>query len=256
MPREFESHSSVTTFTLCPRKYKHRYIDGYEPRDTSPELRRGKAWSEYQETGHIPNDAPVSSRDFKILSILAKGYSAIYADDVAWTREAPLEFDGFRGKLDGLGTADILESKLTRSRVDWLYWEKRRIDQQCMLYVHMARAAGHEIEGVVYDVTRWPMLRPRRGESEAWFLERVEETVHAQRHEYFQRRRYTWSDDELLANYDNMRAIVGSMPIEGDYFPQNRNSCQAFGKLCEYFPVCASDTTIDDPELYTIRTRV
>lgn len=254
MTREYESHSSITTYCTCPRKYQHKYVDGFELREQSKDLRLGKAWSLFLESGAVPSDSPISGRDLATLEFLAEGYKNMYPDDKI-KKEVEVSWKGIQGRLDGLGEGFVLESKLTRSRVDAEYWEQRRLDQQIMAYLYMAQRNGHAVSEVVYDVVKRPMLRPRRGETESLFLERVSEWIYDNRHEVYQRRSYRWTAEQLEHNFDNMLRIIGSMPVPDGYFVQNRNSCRAYGTLCEYFPVCTGDEPLSEGELYTIRTR-
>lgn len=41
------------------------------------------------------------------------------------------------------------------------FWKRLRIDQQISLYASAARRMGHDVKGIVYDVTRKPLIRPR-----------------------------------------------------------------------------------------------
>jgi hypothetical protein len=239
---------------LCPRKYQYQYVDGYEPVETSKDLRMGSAWSVFLEAGSVPSDAPLSTRDLAVLEILAEGYRKLYwPEDVE--REVALVYKNVRGSLDGLGDSFLIESKLTRSRVDWEYWEKISFNQQVMLYMFLAKMNGYSVDRVVYDVTRRPMQRPRKTENEQKFLARVADEVYERRHEYFQRRTYYYTDEELEHNFENMQRIVGSMPVPGDYYPEHRNSCGAFGKLCEFFEVCTGTEELTNEELYAVRKR-
>lgn len=255
MTREYESHSSITTYCLCPRKYQHKYVDGYEPVDVSKDLRLGKAWSVFLETGTVPSDSPISCRDLAMLEFLADGYRNMYPGEEKMLREVEVTYKGIRGRLDGLLGSAVYESKLTRSRVDADYLEQKKLDQQIMAYLYMAQRCGFAVSEVVYDVVKRPMIRPRRGETESLFLERLEEYIYEKRHEVFQRRSYRWKAEQLAENFENMLRIVGTIPVAGDYFTQHRNSCRAYGQLCEYFSVCTGESQLTDPELYTIRTR-
>jgi hypothetical protein len=42
------------------------------------------------------------------------------------------------------------------------YWKRLRIDSQVSLYVWAARQLGHPVVTILYDVTRWPGIRPKQ----------------------------------------------------------------------------------------------
>ena len=260
--REFESHSSVTTYTLCPRKYKFRYIDGYEPAETAKQLRVGKEWGSALETGSVAGDT-LSEHDRKVLELTYACYVRMWGDqDDGMQREVPFELPEFRGYFDGLHHEQgrLQESKFTKSWIRPEYWEVKEFDQQCMLYMYAARRAGHKVTHITYDVTRNTVMKPplkmRRGrETTEEYLERLEEWIYNNRYDVFQRRDLTWTDSQLEENYENMRAIIGGIPIEPDWFPQHKVNCMAFGNPCEYLGVCTGEADLADPELYKIRKR-
>jgi hypothetical protein len=73
------------------------------------------------------------------------------------------------GKIDGIvrladGRLMVRETKTTGQDIglDSDYWRQLRLDSQISLYLLAARAIGHEVEGVIYDVIRKPTIRPRK----------------------------------------------------------------------------------------------
>lgn len=73
------------------------------------------------------------------------------------------------GKIDRVvrtsdGRLAVLETKTTVSSLtDGAdYWARLRLDSQISIYVHAARRLGFDVETVLYDVIRKPMIEPYR----------------------------------------------------------------------------------------------
>lgn len=72
------------------------------------------------------------------------------------------------GKIDKIVSLDgrllISELKTAGEEIDAEadYWKRLRIDQQISLYMIAARQLGHDVQGIIYDVTRKPLIRPRK----------------------------------------------------------------------------------------------
>ena len=71
------------------------------------------------------------------------------------------------GKIDGIvrledGRLAVLEHKLLGDDIgpDSELWRRMRMDHQVSLYVIAARALGHDVTTVLYDVARKPTIRP------------------------------------------------------------------------------------------------
>ena len=99
------------------------------------------------------------------------------------------------GKIDGLvqladGRLAVLEYKTAGEDIgpDSAYWLRLRCDPQISQYVIAARALGYDVATVLYDVTRKPAIRPRKGESPEQFGQRLLEDLGQRPDFYFQRR--------------------------------------------------------------------
>lgn len=75
------------------------------------------------------------------------------------------------GKIDRIGrlpdgTLAVVERKTTSEdiTVDSAYWKSLRNDPQISRYLLAARAMGHDVTKVVYDVIKKPQIKPRRVE--------------------------------------------------------------------------------------------
>lgn len=209
-------------------------------------------------------------------------------------REFKVNFDGidFQGVFDGLcrdanGEWVLVEHKTTSSdiRPNSHYWNRLDINLQIDFYAAVATAMGYPISYILYDVIKIPGLKPKK----ALPPEKIKRYVKGSRDGKFgpgdpyPNQRTT---DENRAEFkgrcvsyiaDNLgdllvREKVIRTPHDLDtaisdmvkatklsklgQFPRNSASCyKGPMHLCEYHPVCLAETTIDNPELYKIRTR-
>lgn len=258
--REFESHSSIGTYCTCPRKYRYKYIDGYEPREVSKQLRVGKAWGLLLENDPSATDQ-LSDFDRQVIELTYDCYRKFWGEEPDVQREVPFEYRPVRGVFDGLVPGShVIESKFTKSWINTDYWRALELNQQAMLYLYVAQALGHDVEYITYDVTRNMVQKPgikylQYKETVPEYLERLTEWIYKNRYDVFQRRELSWSPAQLEENYHNMCTIIGSMPVAGDYFPQYKSGCRAYNNICEYFAVCTGEEKLTNTELYSIRKR-
>jgi len=108
------------------------------------------------------------------------------------------------GKIDGIvrlpdGRLAVLEYKTAGEDVspDADYWLRLRCDGQISLYVLAARALGFDVATVLYDVTRKPTIRLRKGETPEQYGERLLKDIGDRPDYYFQRREVPRLEDEL-----------------------------------------------------------
>jgi len=88
------------------------------------------------------------------------------------------------GKMDGIvrlpdGRLAVLEYKTAGEDIspDSEYWLRLRCDGQISMYVLAARALGHDVATILYDVTRKPTIRLRKNETPEQYGERLLEDV-------------------------------------------------------------------------------
>jgi hypothetical protein len=119
-------------------------------------------------------DAYDWAMELEIVGSLFGGYAWRYELDDVKVLETELQFEvplinpetgaasrtfHLAGKLDAIAQlADGREDIGPESD----YWLRLRVDPQISQYVVAARAIGHNIETVLYDVTRKPTIRPRQ----------------------------------------------------------------------------------------------
>lgn len=192
------TNSELTCFRACPRKHRYRYLDLIRPiSDSSPKRNWGHVIHAALERHLLGEDWAPVVRDSQLdphakaaaLAVLV-GYTAFWANDSLRILGVELEFaapvicpDSLRlsslytsaGKMDALVADDsdghkwIVEHKNTTADISHgsPYWQRLRIDSQISTYVDGAKALGHDVEGVIYDVLRRPTLEPYRATPEA-----------------------------------------------------------------------------------------
>ena len=147
------------------------------------------------------------------LAALLTGYYKCYAHDPIKELRPEQEFQfplaGSRtfdeaGKIDGLGIHEdgrplLLEHKTTSDSVtpDSDYWLRLRANNQIMAYVHAARACGHPVELILYDVTRKPCIRQKAKETVEEYGERLTADTLERPEFYFARREVPVLDQDL-----------------------------------------------------------
>ena len=175
-----------------------------------------------------------------------------------------------RGKIDAiardLSTGEVLLVEHKTSSADISpgsdYWRRLRLDSQISLYFDGARSLGYEPVGIVYDVLAKPALRlggatKRRSEPETLdeFRVRFGETIAANPNAIYARSRLVRFDHEI----DDARRDVWATARQLDEamrraeYPRNPGACWKYGSMCEFFPVCSGEATLEDTNLFVRR---
>lgn len=181
--------SRMASLLQCPRAHYWAYEVGLRKTEDSKALRIGSAWHRAMETrwlGGTYEDALASAfkgeetlpaLEASTVAGLLIGYYSKYGLVEKTGRILPeQEFETkllgsrtflLRGKIDCLGEIDgikkLIESKTCGQSLDSDsdYWLRLRFNSQVFQYVLAARALGHDVAEVVYDVTRKPSIQPK-----------------------------------------------------------------------------------------------
>lgn len=186
------------------------------------------------------------------------------------------------GKLDALvlnrgdGRVYVVEHKTSSEDIGpgSQYWERLRIDAQISTYFAGARALGHEPAGCLYDViakSRHAPLKATpeesrkytkdgrlyanqrdRDESAEEYGVRLAEVICAEPDRYYRRGFVVrLPDEEREAAYDAWQTarLMREARAAGIY-PRNVSSCERYGRMCGYFPVCTHAASLDDATMY------
>lgn len=190
--------------------------------------------------------------------------------------------------FDETGRTVIIEHKTTGSKIDEgaAYWSRIQNNIQANSYYMAAEDNGHDVAYVLWDVIRAPELTrrsatpiekrefylrdgkygkkgdPKPGtyltaETHGEFIERLTNLVLSDPRAFFAREQLTPSESEIHQTRADLWGVGQQIKQACDTgsFPRNRKSCMAFNKPCPYLPVCNDEADIDDPRLYTIKTK-
>jgi hypothetical protein len=174
------------------------------------------------------------------------------------------------GKLDALAKVDglvyLVEHKTTSEDCGpgSDYVRRLRLDGQISLYYQGARALGHDVAGVIYDVIRKPGLRPleankRRDvpETPEEYGARVLADIEKQPERYYQRHMVVRLEQEEREAMADVWATARAMR-EGELaqrFPRNVDACIRFGRSCSFFDACTGAADLATSERFRKATR-
>lgn len=196
------TQSSLATYRRCPRQYFYRYELGLARERTVQPLRFGSAFHlglelraqgeaeaiERAVAGYDVTPAWADPTDWRVeretVRALLAGYFwrypadelEIVATESNWQvpltnpeTGAPSRSYALAGKIDKIvrlpdGRLAVLEYKTTGEDISDAsdYWPRLRCDAQISAYVYAARRRGHDVQTVLYDVTRKPEISPRQ----------------------------------------------------------------------------------------------
>jgi len=252
------SKSGIGLFMRCPKAWGYNYIDNRVGRGemSSADLVFGTTFHDSVEQGKdcFPG-ANLSKANIIIGSALYHAYGQIY-DPPGKRCEEKFEIQltddvEIVGVFDEVCEDYIRETKTSRSRIDDSYWEVLPLNAQVNMYLWAANKLGIKADYMMWDLVKRPMLRIRRGDTLEQFKERIDDYVYENRSELFQRTTVKRSPEQLSEFEDELRAYAAL--IKTNVYPKNGDSCRAFGRLCEYHPVCIGESKLSNDELYQVK---
>lgn len=288
------TNSEVACYQTCPRAYQHRYVDLRRPVEKRDALAFGTLIHEALEAWLLAPAAErvdaalaaIGAADAIDPFALAKaramivGYHARWADERIEVIGAEIEFRAplvepytmhesgvaaVGGKMDALvripsGPHEglwVMEHKTSSEdiRHGAPYWRRLAIDSQVSTYIMGARAMGHDVRGVLYDVLGKVGLRPlgvtkarTTPESPADYECRVAAAILAEPDEYYRRGYVVRTATEERDAAEDLWSVHQQIDdaTTWDRYPRNPRACMRYGSACEYFDVCTGVTSIDD----------
>lgn len=184
----------------------------------------------------------------------------------------------------GSGALAVVDYKTTQSDIrpgSW-FFEKLSLDLQVSTYIWAARQNGHPVEFALWDAIRKPAIKRRTeatppeyyvksgkwgaagdlkpgtgipAESSGDYARRVRDTLLADPSDYFQRGEVVQLDDELDKTMDDVEQVGEQVLHCWDHsaFPRNTSNCFAWGRKCEFLPICDGSALPTDETLYQLR---
>ncbi len=145
--------------------------------------------------------------------------------------------------------AFIIEHKTTSASLDQdgLYFRRLALDSQVSAYVSAAALAGIDVEGVIYDVIKKPLLKPKKGETPAQFEERICYDILEHPDAYYVRSVVKRAPQQLANDDANSLAYLRQIQAmeKAGFFPQNPDSCADYFSACDYLDVCRGEVPIE-----------
>jgi len=265
------THSSISSFRTCPRKYFFAYVLKYVPVIEALALSLGRAlhlalekwWLESKEAALAvlkKNAGSISETDTAKLCAMLKHYApprehlhvvAVEQEYSTLVRAGKKTLRGVRYccKIDGLLEDDngpaLLEHKSTSKSIIGFdrYWQKLTVDSQMLWYM-----LASDTRVCYYDVLRKPQLRQKKTETVDQYQERCEQAIQEDKEKYYQFRRIPRSDSDLLQARQDLYdwTVIVRQAHKHNRWPQNPGSCLGNYGTCEYLEVCAERATLQD----------
>jgi len=189
MNRELLTISRMNTLAICPRRDYYQNELGLRPIIDADNLRFGTSWHEAMQArwqGKNVDDAfaaalkTADGMDEKVIATISgllAGYYNYWGNaeiegeilpeiEFRHPIERSLTFDA-GGKIDCIlkqgGKVRLVEHKTTKEDVSEgsEYWQRTRYNNQLFQYYLGARALGYEVDDVIYDVVRKPMMQQK-----------------------------------------------------------------------------------------------
>lgn len=290
---ELLTHSRLATCRACPRKHYLRYEAGLRTETTSQALSVGSAFHAAQEARDKGLDILEAIEahtedpyDRELVAAMFMGHFKRHENEWLDVVKSEMEFAlplinpetgrasrtwELAGKLDRLvrlpdGRLALQEYKTTTKDITpgSDYWTALHMDGQLSLYVIAARQMGYEVETVLYDVTRRPLLRPYketplearkykkdgtlyanqrdRDETPEEYGDRVAKDIAERPDYYFARIEIARLDDDLdecRKELWQQQVMIRQMQRTGAWW-RNPGSCFS-PHSCEYLPICKMD---------------
>jgi len=289
---ELLTHSRLACFRSCPRKHFLRYECGLRPAETSTALRVGQAFHRALESQYRNGDVAIAMAecltdpyDMAIVAAMFRGHERQWKDQQlkAVAVELPFEIPlvnpqtgaptpiwNLAGVIDRIvelpdGRLALMEHKTTAR--DFApgadYWVRLHLDSQLSIYIIAARKLGYDIQTILYDVTRRPLLRPYKAtpeedrkytkagalyanqhdvdETPEGFAARVSAAIAADPDKHFARIEIARLDQDLEETAWELwqQQIAIREAQRSQRWFKNPESCFGNNGSCEYLPICS-----------------
>lgn len=262
------SVSAANCWQNCNREYYFKYILKREPVEKPVELAFGSAWHAYREGKEDFHG--LTGQELVKLKVLNECYTQHWKDEPLEiiAHEEGFELPGFDGdgldpdllvcgRIDGRGANRLVEFKTTSSYIDAgsLYWERILDDRQIQTYLGALWSLGHTFNDVVYDVARKPGLKRKGKETLEDYGNRVREAITDDPDAYFQRRTFTFTEEQVAETWTDLHSIYRQIPETDSKkdFPRAPKSCHSYGRPCGFLDVCRGAALVSDDRLYKVR---
>ena len=264
------THSSLTDFKNCRRKFYYRNSLMLAPRLRKTSLSLGSAVHRGIETRSIEEalqtldgvfpSSQEESDSIETMKVtcqaMLEGYFTQYEAfenaraEIQFslpiinplTRHKSISFL-LQGKADGLAKIDgknwLVEYK-TAGMIDKNYIDKLNLDSQIITYIYaLQRFLNLKIEGVIYRILRKPTIRQKKTETAIQYQDRLIQDYKDRPEFYFHEEILYRNQDDLVEFEKELWAFTQDMLYcqRNDGFYKNTGRCSDYG-LCSYSSLC------------------
>lgn len=272
------SHSSISCYLDCPKKYYFQYLRGWESKAFPKALVYGNFVHALQHMERLEFDNLVNQyADTYPDHVLEVGRQARLAIGTAeahqfyWRNSEVMlgnlnflerekrfsfkvngeEFTGIRdGYVEYDGRKYLYELKTASSIGKEQYLARLELDQQINIYLHSLDRDNLECDGVIYDVIWKPAIRQKKSETEEEFDQRYIDELGSDPGKYFHREIVIRDQENIKKDILDLSYVVGR--IDNDKktrtFVRNSGACNRFNSLCSYFLPCMDRNREDQYE--------
>lgn len=285
--REHISHTRLSTFLACPRRYDLRYVERLESISRAPALSLGRAFhhaievrdpqagANYLREHAAPSTDQASEDKLRIDEATVAAGATYYlarwqplTDErreteyrvqlrSPWTGAYSRSFD-LVGVADGVldcgSWLELVEDKFLGALTEQGI-RRLTLDRQISLACYaLWRATGKSVRRVHYRIVRKPSIKQRKDETVDEFCERI-----AADYADPARRDFYGHEEQLFRGTDDLLRVEAELwewarqmreQRRQRLFARNTSACLDFGG-CEFLPICLGDE--DARALYRVR---
>ena len=273
------SHNSMSIAKSCWRKYWWTYHEGLKPIKQSAALSLGstihaafdmfyKGFPTLEVTQYISDTfdkqisdaSPNDIEDLVISKYTALGMWMHYPtkdlndfQSVESEREFKVRVQNgvyIVGKIDGIVKKDDVKwvRELKTTGLHFPQFERKsRVSSQASAYVYAIKKDGEDVQGVIYDYIKKPLLRKNMSEDMNEFGRRIMKDYRERPGMYY-RRHYVYRSPEDISEFEwDMEALIKDIKSKKDKhdFYRNTDQCFNFNSECPFFKICHSSEPDD-----------
>jgi hypothetical protein len=246
------SISKIKTFKACRRLYELKYVYNLEANETPEPLETGKNYHKMIEDyyhGIEPDETDYSKEHAMFEAYKKHIASQLHIVETEKYVECEIGYDDkLIGYVDGIADDGCLvEHKTSGGDIGEQYEYNLQWDEQTPAYMLMSGARK-----VHYTICKKPTIRQKQNETDEEFYRRMIEWYDDETETKIRMFDIVRTDEEISLFQSTLCSIVEEMkrceenavdspaPICQAYSPFYRNTCHcnAWGRRCEYSPVC------------------
>lgn len=250
------SHSELASYLTCPRKHHHAYRDRRVPRVASEALDTGRR-VDMALKGDVVELSPLERALVDGHRIRWKASRIRETEQGVWFETQISNDVTIIGEFDAIGVDEegreiIIERKTTSESFQSFLTRFVKLDPQVSTYLHARPSAQY----VLVDMLKKSTLRGKKDETESQLHERALEAIANKLDEHYQRVQIVRFPNEHASHVRDVLGTVRLIQIGdedasyGRLPPRNPKACNAYGRPCEYLPVCTNARSISDDLFY------